>query len=365
MTSTLQPPVSNNRRPRFRRDTLKSNLVITERDLSLFKALVLDRLMSSRDLARLAAPDAPVCVGCRGTGVVHDAAQDRDVHHALCLGTGRIGHKKVIQRIGDLFESGHLDRPPAQHDTFRPGGSSRLIYALGNDGLRALVRAGHLSEDINIDWSARNDALSKKFVHHTLGISDFSVALQLAARRRDRVQLLQARTLAATLPPETAQADFPFKLRARIEMDSRGIDSAVIPDRAFALTVPSRHARRATDTLGFLAELDRGTMPVVRSTPMQTSIVRKLLTYELAHRAGEAERRLGWSTFRVPIVTTSNERIDSIVAAINANRILAASRLFLLTTLDAVRTADDVMTIPWRRPSGTTTMLLPEHVLGL
>lgn len=351
------------RRPRFVRRESKTNLVVTERDTEIFKTLVLDRFMSASDIARLIQPDADRCLDCAGKGVIHDPALGRDVHHRLCLGTGRQGHKKLIQRIGDLWASGHLDRPPLQYDYWRPGGSRRLVYGLGNDGARALMRIGALPHQANVDWSSRSQSASKKFLHHSLAISDLSVALQLAVRRRPLLSLLQSRALAATLPEESAKSDYPFKLRARIDMDGKSVDGAVIPDRAFMLRIPSRDARKAADSLGYLAELDRGTEPISRSTPTQTSVIKKLLTYELAHRAGEVARRLDWAFFRVPIITTTTERVDNIIAAINANRILKTSRLFMLTTLDAVRAAEDVLTIEWRRPSGKTAMLIPERIV--
>ena len=196
-------------------------------------------------------------------------------------------------------------------------------------------------------------------------ISDLSVALQLGVRQRPSVSLLQGAALTDTLPADTQIARFPWKLRARVEMDGRGIDAAVIPDRSFLLKVPSRDPRKTADHCGYLAELDMGTMPIARSTPTQNSLVKKMLTYELAHRSGEVERRLDWAFFRVPIITTTQARSDSIIAAINANRILKTSRLFMLAALDAVRSADDVLTIPWRRPSGKTAMLIPERIVEM
>ena len=43
------------------------------------------------------------------------------------------------------------------------------------------MRHGSLPLLERVDWTARNDTASKKFIHHSLACADLSVALMLAA----------------------------------------------------------------------------------------------------------------------------------------------------------------------------------------
>ena len=108
--ATLSPnALSTNigsRRPRFQRRDVKANIVITDRDLAIFSALILDRFLTADDLARLIMPDADICDPCSGQGAVFDAAVGRDVHHTLCLGTGRRGDVSCHASAPNVMFSG-------------------------------------------------------------------------------------------------------------------------------------------------------------------------------------------------------------------------------------------------------------------
>jgi hypothetical protein len=49
----------------------------------------------------------------------------------------------------------------------------------------------------------------------------------------------------------------------------------------------------------YVVEIDRGTMPVVRSNFKQTSFEMKMRAYLTAHAAKQHEQRLRWNSFRV------------------------------------------------------------------
>ena len=88
--------------------------------------------------------------------------------------------------------------------------------------------------------------------------------------------------------------------------DSDG-EVTVIPDALFGL-------ERSGIQKFFFLESDRATMPIVRSDPQQTSIARKFSVY----LAGGGSRnifgaRLGISNFRVLTVTSSQERMTTMI----------------------------------------------------
>lgn len=278
-------------------------------------------------------------------------------HCRPCAGTGVIGHKTVLERIGRLYAAGYLDRPPYQKEYFAGGlGSQRLVYALSNDGYRTLLAHGAGSPAGRIDISARNAEATRRFIHHTLETADLAIAVQLAARRRADVRLLLGDELATTLPAAARDARLPFKVSAALRDHGHALTTAVVPDLAFALQIDQASNRR-TRSYAFLCEVDRGTMPVERWTMKQTSLVRKFVTYETARTTGAAQDRFGWTGFRVPIVTTTAKRVDAIVKALRSNPFLRSSPLFLITTLDALQSAPDILSHEWATSSGGATLL--------
>lgn len=366
MPTDAANPVLRRRQSRRQPRAVKPNVALTERDLEICAALLLHRFMKATDIARLLLPDAPKCAGCLGSGRVHDAAQGRDVHHLLCRGTGRVGHRALLDRIGTLYAGGFLTRPAMQFDYWSQG-SQRLVYAIANDGVRALMRHGRVDQTIHVDHSQRAAEAAKKTILHTLAQTELSVALLLACRRRPGVKLLQAKALAAELPPETAARDFPFQLAAEITMGAKTDRAACNPDWTFALQFPTTHTSKKHAERCFLAEIDRGTEPIDRSTFNQTSVIKKLKVYDAAWRGGVADRQLDWPTFRVPIITTSSARAEGIIAAIKKHNLLrrtgaTASSLFIIATFDQIAATDDILAMKWLTPTDEPYTLLPEHM---
>jgi hypothetical protein len=64
------------------------------------------------------------------------------------------------------------------------------------------------------------------------------------------------------------------------------------------------------------AEIDRGTMPIVRANLKQTSFERKMRAYLSAEAARQHETHFGWKTFRVLTVTTDRHRAKSMIDAL-------------------------------------------------
>jgi hypothetical protein len=64
-----------------------------------------------------------------------------------------------------------------------------------------------------------------------------------------------------------------------------------------------------------MVDLDRGTMPVMRSDFRQTSFARKMHAYLAAYAENQHETRFGWKAYRVLTVTTDNQRLQSMQEA--------------------------------------------------
>lgn len=296
------------RRPRFERPLARPTLQLTPRDIAILRAVATHRFLRSGHFPQLIAGAA----------------------------------KKIIERLGELYYAGYLERPPAQLEYYRPGGgSSRLVYALANRGAKVLIdHQGR--EDAGVDWSRKNTQATRRFILHTLAVADVAVALACATRKDPRFTLQDQNHLVALMPPATRAMQKPLKWRVKVKhKEQPPSEVGVVPDFAFAVAYPDT-TRRC-----FLVECDRGTMPVERATLKQTSIIKKLLAYETGRKQGLHEKQFSWKNFRVLIITNTPERAVNIRAAILRNSLLKASPLFLITH-QAALTGADILRHAWR-----------------
>jgi hypothetical protein len=166
-------------------------------------------------------------------------------------------------------------------------------------------------EFANVEWSRKNRKAGRPFIEHQLEIVDFFVGLQCAPRARADVQLIHPGELVAAFPDRRVAARNPFTLRVKLSHWGVTREVGIVPDFAFGLTLQDGSRRH------FTVEIDRGTMPVVRSdTFRQTSFEEKMRAYLTAHAAKQHERQFGWKTFRVLTVTTDHHRVESMMEAL-------------------------------------------------
>jgi Replication-relaxation len=268
------------RRPRYRRAPEPPAFRLTDDDVAIVRLLARHRFLRSNHVAALV-----------------DRSRDR-----------------TNDRLARLFHAGYLDRPRAQLDYYPDAGSAPMVYALADRGARLLIERDGI-DFANVEWSRKNREAGRPFIAHQLEIMDFYVALQLATRSRSDVRLIHAEEMVASFPDQSFAERNPFALRTKVHHGGRIHDIGIIPDLVFGLTFADG-SRRC-----FMVEIDRGTMPVVRSDIMQTSYERKMRAYLSAHAAKQHERQFGWKTFRVLTVTTDQHRAASMIDALRAIRI--------------------------------------------
>lgn len=260
-------------------------------------------------------------------------------------------HKKVCDRLTSLFHAGFLDRPRAQFDHYREGGgSSPIVYALGNAGARLLIERDG-ADVADVDWARKNESAGRQFIMHTVAIADVRVALQRAVRDRPGFQLLEPKQLLEAMPPETQQRQRPWTWRATVRHNDTSFELGVAPDYPFAIQYPDGRFR------AFLVECDRGTMPVERTNLQQTSLKRKFLAYTAAKRAELHQRQFGWKAFRVLVITTTKQRADNALQTIRACVHEHGRGLFLVADRDSLAIAD-MIAYPWRDARGLTHALV-------
>lgn len=312
---------SASRRPRFHRASVAPAFRVTHDDTEIVRHLARHRFLRSTHIAAL-------------VGRSLDRTNDRLCH---------------------LYHAGYIDRPRAQLDYYPTKGSAPMVYALADRGARLLrERAGiDLSR---IEWGRKNLKAGRPFIEHQLEVADFEVAAQLSAECSG-YHYANAEEIASRLPGTFANdlSGNPFMLRVTVSHHGTCHEVGLVPDIAFAIDLKSGAQRN------FVAEIDRGTMPITRADFSQTSIERKLRSYLSAHASRLFEQKFRWKSFRVLFVTSDDSRVRSMIEALRSIQPpgAAGSSLFLFAARDALHSADP-MTAAWRGVDGSRRRLLPQ-----
>jgi len=273
-------------------------LALTERDLEIFRNLRRYRFLRSTYL------------------------------HAFVSGASE---KRFVERLGDLFHEGYLDRPVEQW-RFADARCRPVVYELGKGGLEAV---GAESDADAVTWLRHGP--HRQF-EHSLMICEILASMELATRGRDDIRFIPWPEILAKAPEATRRSAKPYTL-------SVAGGESVIPDALFGLEY--RHDGRKSYRF-FALEADRGTMPVVRTGKPGTSVLAKLETYR-AFLAQEGYRRsLGVPNLLVLTVTASETRCNEITERCAAQR--AEWRPFLFRAFSRKVTPDcELLFKPWLR----------------
>jgi hypothetical protein len=256
--------------------------------------------------------------------------------------------QQLIRRLQLLYHHGFLERPRAQIDYYHKGGSRHMIYGLGSKGAALLRR--DLGPDLpRVRWGEKNRAVGRAFLEHALLVSDVMVAIELACRRAG-IRLLTDSELA--VPDRTTGKRPPFRWQVKIW---NHLKLGVIPDYVFALDFKDESG---ADKRGyFFLEADRATMPVMRKNLSQTSFFRKLRAYEATWSQSIHQTRFGFHRFRLLTVTTSSERVKSLVEA--CSKLERGQGLFLFADSSVLDRPGEMFSAVWQTgEEGQTASLL-------
>jgi Replication-relaxation len=317
---------------------------------------------TDRDLSRQAAPrrarfrrdtPPPIRLTQDDIAVIRHVAEHRFLRstHLLRLLEGRSA-KKLVERLGALYHNGYLDRPRAQLDFYATAGSAPIVYALGNKGASLLAEIDGGPRP-RVDWTDKNRIAGRLYIEHTLLAADLMVAFEVAARQAADIRLIDAAAILASAPDATRNAQNPWALPARITHAGGTQDVRVIPDRIFGLDFTQARKRSY-----FFVEADRATMPIMRSHPRQTSFHQKILAYLAGAGSGNAHgKRFGIGNFRVLTVTTSQERVATMIGAVKRATTAGGSNQFLFTDRASILASPDVLSLEWLSGKGERVRL--------
>jgi Replication-relaxation len=290
------------RRSRMRRTRTGKRIELTTRDLDIFRALARYRYLPSTYI------------------------------HAFVGGTSQTRFK---ERLGDLFHEGYLDRPERQWEMadcrHRP-----VIHELGAGARRILDEWGIVEEAHT--WFSTSP--HRQFAH-SLMVCEVLASIALGIRERPDLRFIAWPEILAKAPALTRELPLPFRLPATTP------SGAVVPDGLFGI----EYVTSGRKTYRFFAlEADRGTMPVARSKPDQTSYLRKIAAYREATAAQLPKTHWGLPNLLVLTVTTSDARLADIVLPLEEQAGSSAAFLFKAVDPSGVSApATRLLFDPWTR----------------
>jgi hypothetical protein len=316
------PSSHSNRSPRFERTDVRP-IRITKRDVQIIGHVFEHRFLHSRQIIDL-------------------------------LGKGH-SRQHLLRRLRLLFHHRYLDRPPAQIQYYRRGGSRPMVYALGDRGADVLSeKRGVLRGKIR--WQKKNRSVGRVFMEHTLKVADFMVELVCACRKHPTLSLIPQPALLQDIPEPTrkraTRGESPFYWRVQLGEEEAAEDVGVVPDQIFALEKTDRPAGRNRSY--FFLEVDRATMSVLTKNLSKSSIYKKLRGYLATWKAGVHEERFGFSNMRTLFATTSGERVENFAHA--AEHAFADQRapsrrgkVFLFASQPEL-SRENLLTYEWQNP---------------
>ena len=302
---------------------------------------------------RRARPD-PIRLTDDDLSIIRHVAHHRFLRstHLLQLLPHRSG-KKLLERLAALYHNGLLDRPRAQLDYYATAGSEPLVYALGGRGASVLAERNGANH-AQIDWTWKNRSAGRLFINHTLLIADVMVGMDRACTLNAGIELMDAQRTLDAAPETTRSLANPFKLTVRISNRGRPVEASVIPDALFGLDFTHEHKRKF-----FFLEADNATMPISRANLNQTSYARKLMTYLAGGGKGNVfGSHLGIDNFRVLTVTTSRQRMATMIEALKHLTSGAGSQQFLFVDHPSLLAVPDMHSLVWTSGKGHRVRLI-------
>ena len=256
------------------------------------------------------------------------------------------------KRLRLLYDHKYIDKPKAQRALFSHAEKRPTIYALGNKGADTLAHQFNIPMPQSVYWTEKNRRVREKHIEHTLGISDFMVSVEMACKKVGNIRLMDRDEILARSPKQTKRVEYPFRWKTNIMHGGQRHQIAIVPDYVFGLHYEDKP--NGKNRSFFFVEIDRGTMPIVRRDIKQTSFLRKMQSYEDSWKNKLPKQRFDINAFRVLTLTTSNDRIQTMVEAYKTELNQVPAGVFLF----AVKSADLVTKRIWVNAAGKQADLI-------
>lgn len=295
--------------------------------------------LSARPPSRLAVQ--PRDVELLRAVLVHRYLRSEHLH---ALVSSSVSLRVVQGRLKKLHDHSFLKRLylPVVLGTHRPVAPAAPIYTLSRQGARILADQSLTDEVVAEKWSD-GLTLPGTLAHH-LVVADALVALAVACRSRDDVELV------------ASEHERTLRQRLRRYRRIHDLQQAVVPDGAFTL----RYYGATDVTLTFYLEVVRADVK-----GGNRKLLAKLQRYVELHRAGFFRDGYGHERVRaVLLATTSPARAENLRRL--CSELQHGRRLFWFgayqekhhdALLVNLFTAEHVLTLPWMTVDGASVQL--------
>lgn len=290
----------------------------------------MNTMLFTPPLKRLSRPSAIPAFRLtpRDVAIIEHVSRYRFLTSTLIAELDGGSHAQVLRRLRNLWAAGFLDRPKHQHAylaNWTDEGNKPLAYALGRRGAKLLRERGIGAND-KLDWTQKNSRVGALHLAH--GLETATALIQFTGDAHAvGLHLVDHHELLPTMPEKTRKLRNPFCIRVTLSLpgSAKPVMIGVVPDRLFSLA--SGDERR-----NFALELDRGEMSVNAKSLKKSSYRRKLLGYFHAWKQKRHTEVWSFQSFRLLTVTSSEKRIDSMLAVQREITNGMAAGLFLYAT---------------------------------
>jgi Replication-relaxation len=277
-----------------------------------------------------------------------------DFLYAFVGGKSQVRFK---ERLGHLYHDGrYIDRPEQQWQ-FAKCRSMPPVYELDVRGEQVLRDHGLAVHSSPLLTRGRM-GVARQFAHQLM-ICDCLASIELGVRHNTALRFISWQEILAKAPERTCTKENPFAIPITISHTRPGssvthsADVKAVPDGLFGL----EYDRDGQKLYRFFAlEADRNTMPVKRANLEKTSYLRKVLAYRQIITQDIHRSHLGLPNLLVLTVTTNEQHMKNIMAAVKEVANEGKSSLFLFKTMSSLgdfqkapAPAPHVLTEPWQR----------------
>ena len=212
---------------------------------------------------------------------------------------GGASENRLKERLGDLFHEGYIGRPDQQWQ-FANCRHSPAVYQI-DAGARSALQELESTADEPLTWLSHH---GHRQFRHSLMICEVLASIDLGIRQASGVRLISWREILGKSPLAVEQHASPFEFS--------GV--RIIPDALFGIEY---HSGQKSAYRFCALEVDRGTMPVIRRNPEQSSYLQKIMGYRSLIDRRSHRTELGIPNLFVLTVTTSDSHLAGIIQAIS------------------------------------------------
>ena len=268
--------------------------------------------------------------------------------HQITLLDG--GSKQWMSRILhglELSKPPYVLRPYGQRQTFQDR-RNPWIYGLANRGADILTKERGIPRG-KLDWNKKN-RVAKGNYKHTVLRNEYRVRFRVDTRDSPDISYVDGAPLIAQFPTSVNTWRVPV-------MDGDKVyEDGVKPDdigRLIFHREPKPH-----NFATFFLEADCGTETNDTDMQIDVYLYRKMLAYYFTYMLGIHTELFGFKEFRVPILTTSPERVENLIEINKRFNNDEGSELFLFTDRASLCASPHILEHEWVNGRGEKVTLL-------